>query len=514
LIHRVILNSIQNLKRYKYFFISSHLLRNTVRRFHVKCSFTLITQHNISCFILSLISTIFVFSFSAYSQELSGKDLFIENRCANCHTIGKGRFVGPDLYGVHKNYTKEELITWMMNSQDIYTSKGKSPINEGYPPMPPMNVNPDHAIKIYEYLKDFKISEDFTKLGQIYGVVTNETSKIKEKALKVKLTSYLGDISQEEFTSITNSDGGYSFTNLRWDRSYVISLVFKGVEYATGKSIFKPEEYKKIFNLPVYDTTTDDSLIIIDSSHMILQLNGDKVSIAELSVIQNGSNAVYIGKNTINGNLRETLKFSLPQKASAIQFHHGLNEQSSIRKNSNLISTSSVQPGITRYVFSYEIPLERRTEIKKSINYLTNSQLILVSVNEYKVNLQGLEGGESVEMKNNQKFFKWSGNDLKKGHDIKIIISKPIFGDDITKWLILLGVILIIIGSISYSVLYKGKKEVSDFDLEDKREVLIKEIAELDDRFEAREIKEEEYKKLRDEKKSKLLEISNKIISK
>ena len=31
------------------------------------------------------------------SQEVGGKELFLLNRCANCHTIGRGKFVGPDL---------------------------------------------------------------------------------------------------------------------------------------------------------------------------------------------------------------------------------------------------------------------------------------------------------------------------------------------------------------------------------------------------------------------------------
>jgi len=40
---------------------------------------------------------------------------------------------------------------------------------------------------------------------------------------------------------------------------------------------------------------------------------------------------------------------------------------------------------------------------------------------------------------------------------------------------------------------------------------LIKEIAKLDDSYEAGDIEESEYRKLREEKKSKLLEISNKL---
>ena len=160
-------------------------------------------------------------------------------------------------------------------------------------------------------------------------------------------------------------------------------------------------------------------------------------------------------------------------------------------------------------IFSYELPITRITQLNRKINYLTISQLVLVSDNGYKAHVEGLEGGESVEM-NNQKFFKWSGDDLKKGHDIKITITKPLFGDDITKWLILLGVIMIIIVSVSYSTLLKSKKQDPSSDSKEKRDSLIKEIAKLDDSYEAGDIEESEYRKLREEKKNKFIYLTNK----
>ncbi|MGI9553279.1 MAG: c-type cytochrome, partial [Thermodesulfobacteriota bacterium] len=35
---------------------------------------------------------------NSYSDESRGKELFEEKRCVRCHTIGRGQFVGPDLY--------------------------------------------------------------------------------------------------------------------------------------------------------------------------------------------------------------------------------------------------------------------------------------------------------------------------------------------------------------------------------------------------------------------------------
>ena len=163
------------------------------------------------------------------AQQISGKELFLSNRCANCHTIGRGKFVGPDLYEVAKRYSKQEIITWMLNSQDIYKQKDKMPVNKGYPPMPPMNVAPEQAELIYDYLKDFKILKGRLKKGIIKGVVSNDTLKEEIDGLDVKLTSYLGDISRDEFSIKTDYKGKYVFKNLNWNRAYVISLIFKVV---------------------------------------------------------------------------------------------------------------------------------------------------------------------------------------------------------------------------------------------------------------------------------------------
>ncbi|NIP38751.1 MAG: c-type cytochrome [Candidatus Dadabacteria bacterium] len=461
-----------------------------------------------ACFIVLTLA----FTSLCYSQtntpQLSGNDLFMTNRCANCHTIGRGTFVGPDLLGVHKKYSKDEIINWMVNSQDIYKQKNKMPINEGFPPMPPMNVIPEEAELIYGYLKDFKIPADRLQKGIIKGVVSNETLKDNISEIEVKLTSFLGDIPRDEFTAKTDSSGKYIFKDLSWERSYVLSLVFKGVEYATGKLVFFPEESTKTLDLPVFDTSTDDSLIMLDSSHTIIQIEGGRAAVAELSVFKNGSNSVYIGSNDIDDEKRETLRFNIPKNADSIQFHHGLTDETAIIKEGELTSTLSVQPGISRVVFSYEIPVNRKTEIHKKLNYLTNSQLVLISDNGYKTSVKGLEGGESIEM-NNQNFFKWNGEDLNKGHDVQITISKPLFGDNFTKWLILLGVIIVIAASVGYSVVFKSKNEYSPLSSKEKRDHLIKEIAELDDRFEAGDVEEEEYKKLREVKKNKLIELSD-----
>ena len=64
------------------------------------------------------------------------KENYLQKRCVTCHVVGRGKFVGPDLWNVSKKYNKSDLIQWINNPDQIYEKYGKKPFNNGYPPMP------------------------------------------------------------------------------------------------------------------------------------------------------------------------------------------------------------------------------------------------------------------------------------------------------------------------------------------------------------------------------------------
>ena len=55
-------------------------------------------------------------SSSANSQD--GASIFKKN-CAVCHTIGKGKIVGPDLIGMDKKHDIKWLVKWVKSSQSL-----------------------------------------------------------------------------------------------------------------------------------------------------------------------------------------------------------------------------------------------------------------------------------------------------------------------------------------------------------------------------------------------------------
>ena len=68
----------------------------------------------------------FFASIKAFAE--SGEQLFKAN-CGACHTVGKGKLVGPDLKDVQSRHPDEWLKKWIRSSQSLVRSGDKSAID-------------------------------------------------------------------------------------------------------------------------------------------------------------------------------------------------------------------------------------------------------------------------------------------------------------------------------------------------------------------------------------------------
>ncbi len=454
-----------------------------------------------------------------HDMDTMGEDLFIENRCVRCHTIGRGRFVGPDLSGVGDRYTREELVKWIENPQAVYQATGKMPVNEGYPPMPPTDIHPMAAQAIADYLRAVKVAPDSRKGGTITGKVLDKTNDRAVPGVKITLTSYMGDKETGRADADTSKDGAFAFASLPWDRSYMVTVEYEGAEYSTDKMVFNPGEDVKTLDLPVYEPTDSGVNISISEGHMIIQAVENGLSIADLSSFENKGDRMYVGSVDVAGGRKETLRFSVPPDAANLNFIHGITPESIVRTETGFSDTESVMPGPKRVVFAYTMPLDPGGgTIEKTIEYPTQNFLLLVSKTNEQVSVEGLAGGDVVKIEN-EDFMKWSGESLAPGHRISIKFVNPAAWKGYIKWAGITILILAVGGGILYSSLAKGgrsgpapeRMESNREDLMRRRTALIKEIAALDDRFEAGGIDEAGYKKLRENKKTELIEVTRRL---
>jgi len=474
----------------------------------------------LSFLIINLLSLSINFELRAQDKNISseGKELFIKNRCVNCHTLGRGRFVGPDLAGISNKYNKDEIKRWIQNPQLIYKERGKMPINDGYPPMPPLQVSPTDAEAIADYLFTVKTASDkYEDGGDINGRVLNKSTEMAAEGVELILKAYIGDRVTDERKITSDVDGNFGFRDLSWDRSYTISLNYKGAEYVTDKMVFSPDEDSKAIELPIYEPTDKENVLSIRESHMIVEVSDDSISVADLIVFNNKSKKIYIGKDNINNGGRETLRINLPRDAANIRFIHGISQENVIKTNLGFSDTNGVWPGIKRVVYTYTLPYKSGSNvILKKVNYPTENFLLLVSDSGEKVMVDGLTGGNTVQIEN-ENFFRWTGADLTSGMDLKIVIRKPLDKINMMKYAAF-GILILFLGAgLIYSSIFNRQnininnrsKILKDWGSE--REILINEIAELDDKFEKGEIGENEYRADRERKKEKLIDVIQRV---
>jgi len=68
---------------------------------------------------LILTASLLPFAHGSFGQE--GEKLFKAN-CAACHTIGKGKLVGPDLLGVNDRHPESWSVKWIKSSMTMVQS--------------------------------------------------------------------------------------------------------------------------------------------------------------------------------------------------------------------------------------------------------------------------------------------------------------------------------------------------------------------------------------------------------
>jgi cytochrome c2 len=122
-------------------------------------------------FTIAIIAIAFSFAInvpnSLGQEDIDGEGLF-KKICTQCHTIGKGKLIGPDLLDVHKRVSDEWMVPWIQNSQAIVKSGDEYAVKifEEYNKtvMTANAVSDDEALAIIAYIK-----EEGAKSGEMAG---------------------------------------------------------------------------------------------------------------------------------------------------------------------------------------------------------------------------------------------------------------------------------------------------------------------------------------------------------
>ena len=124
---------------------------------------------------VTLLFTAILYSASISAQD-DGATLF-KSTCAACHTVGKGRLVGPDLANVHNRKSEDWIMTFIRSSQSVINGGDEYAVAlfEEYNkvPMPDQNLTDDQIKSILDHIKSNSPEETA-------ATETEEVEEVKE----------------------------------------------------------------------------------------------------------------------------------------------------------------------------------------------------------------------------------------------------------------------------------------------------------------------------------------------
>jgi len=340
--------------------------------------------------------------------------------------------------------------------------------------------------------------------GIIEGRVVNATEGGGSTAgLAVTLNILFNNSLQNTLKGVADEQGKFKFIGLDTSPGYSYQAVvsYKGVEYSSPVVSFAPGERSKAVEVKVYEPTEDPGVLKIHASQIEVRLRMGALVVVEQHLFSNPSDRTYIGSREVGeGGGREVLRFPLPSGATVMQVGGDLMECCALVTPGALIDTMAVQPGSRLEAFMYSLKYSSPDlTLTQTIAFPTDVFALFIEDRGVEVAVEGLSEEEPVLDREGVRYLHFSGRDLKPGDSIEVRFSRlPLSRTDFQRMFRRLTPVLLLlfIGlALGYPLIRKGRRPLG--------EELIRDLARLDDDFEAGRLDEDEYRRLRAEKKTR-----------
>ncbi len=351
---------------------------------------------------------------------------------------------------------------------------------------------------------------DGTVEGQLVNGTANGSSV---DAQNVTLKTYQNGDEMFSATAVTDTDGRFSFDGLLTEPeySYQVSLFYQEAQYFGETVSFTKNDTARFTDITVYDSTDDDSAIVIATAHTIIYTAEDRINVTEYYMFVNGSDRTYIGSREINDEgTKETLSFSLPTGITELEPTLGLMDCCIFSSEEGFIDTMAVVPGMKEISYSYTVETgSGGYTLPLKINYPLVSYDLLVQGSDVEVSVDQLTAEESIPI-DGVLYSHFSGENLPADDTLTIRLSglPQASGKNAVLWVILSLAILGGSFGIGYSMRKKKVQPVSSEDnLQSVKQELLLKLAGLDDDFESGIIQEDAYRRQRNATKTRLLKL-------
>lgn len=366
-------------------------------------------------------------------------------------------------------------------------------------------------------------AEQASQAGTINGTLVNRTpggAGVGNAA--ITLLTYNGTTEEARATTKSDDQGRFRFTGLNnsAEYNYALSVVYQDAEYMTDPRRFDQSVSEMAWEVAVYDATPNSDKIRIGRGHFIVDVRDGSLWVLQFYSYVNSGDKTYVGAHTVTDDGRKaTLRLSLPAGAQDITAQEGLDECCAFRTDEGISDTLAVPPGGRSIVLSYELPYNSSdVYLDLPVYYPVDSLNLLVSEGKAKVASKQLQPQEAVEM-GGKRYTHLAGANLPGDTELSIDITglggaaSPV-GEVLRPENLRWGAIGVAVLAIAFVLFYalRGNRTAVPVPAGPQRpasrDVLLRELAELDDRFATGQLDEDKYERLREDKKRRLKELA------
>ena len=345
----------------------------------------------------------------------------------------------------------------------------------------------------------------------VEGLLLNGTDE--EDVLVNHLVVLHQDISgiHEDLETLTDDSGRFIFDEVIFnpEASYAISVEYQSVLY--GQDLDLSKGSKSSISLVVYDSSDSVDLLFV-SNASVLFAEIDKVSqivwTLEIISVNNNSNQTYVpGSGPMS-----LLRFGLPDGAQGLQVDTDFLAADVIQVDRGFGVVANVPPGEYEVMFAYFFPYtSEQIVFSKSLRYGAENIRILAPYGEIRISSDQL-GSSSHILIGDRPYQLLEGIDFPRGYTISLDINdlpRASFTDRVRRGvenfqleyvlLVILATLMVFLIGFSFWVRRSrqigNKYEESKRQFEDKEsDILMHEIVQLEEKFKAGLINDEEYR--------------------
>jgi len=238
------------------------------------------------------------------------------------------------------------------------------------------------------------LSEDEAGDGLVNVFVLDQTEGLLlENDPEVRLEGYdQFELAFEAALPVT-TDGFVQFTDIPFPegRVYFASVSYGGAVYRSQIVLVEGDTAGLELQVEIYPTTTDQSGLIIDRVHVLVEFNRpDTVDVVEIFVLSNFGDATIVPESP--GEI--SVEFPLPAEALGIGFEDGSLGQRYLSTEDGFGDTVSIPPGSGIYPVSvyYSLPYEKnQLEFRQRFNYPVGAIVVMLPAGEVIVQGGNLE---------------------------------------------------------------------------------------------------------------------------